>query len=59
MRNPLEIVLCQKAAEAQGENHFDPHIVLRGIAFGFVASHRDRKSSRPDYGRNERAKKFF
>jgi len=31
----------------------------RGIAFGFVGSHRDRKSSSPDYERNERAKKFF
>jgi len=32
---------------------------LRGIAFGFVASHRDRKSSKPEYERNERAEKFF
>jgi len=30
----------------------------RGIAFGFVSSHRDRKSSKPDHKRDERAKKF-
>ena len=35
------------------------HRADRGIAFGFVGSHRDRKSSSPDYERNERAKKFF
>ena len=34
-------------------------VYRRGIAFGFVGSHRDRKSSSPDYERNERAKKFF
>jgi hypothetical protein len=31
----------------------------RRIAFGFVSSHRDKKSSKPDHECDERAEKFF
>ena len=52
----LELARCEWVERRENVIALGPS---RGIAFGFVGSHRDRKSSSPDYERNERAKKFF